>query len=95
MKVISKCIGVKFAAEEHLVALKTHGICAFRVTSEERHKADYPKVGDIIHLLLDDSDRESCNKWRVPVRLASEQIAEDGSSICMFTPAVVTYRRDV
>jgi len=80
---------VKFVDEQHVVSLERYGYCAFRLSKEER-EANHPTIGDVIHLLLDDSGRGR----RVAVRLVADQEEVDGGCTSIYMAAISVFKRD-
>ena len=80
---------VKFADKEQTDSLDKFGFCAFRVSKEDRN-ANHPDVGDVIHLLLDDSTRGR----RVAVRLVADQEQTDGGCISIYAAAISVFKRE-
>lgn len=80
---------VRFADKEHVECLHGFGFCAFRVSKEDR-AANHPDIGDVITLLIDDSDRGR----RVAVRLIADQEQEEGACISIYAAAISVFKRE-
>lgn len=80
---------VKFADRTHVDSLERFGFCAFRLTQKER-ECFHPDVGQIIHLLLDDSTRGR----RVAVRLIADQEESDGGCTSIYAAAISAFKRE-
>ena len=78
--------GVKFADKEHIEALREWGVCAFVLSKSER-ETNHPKVGEIVHLLLDDTS----SGRKTPVRLIAEQELPNGGCISIYVSSMAVW----
>jgi len=82
-----ECKGIMFASTQMIECLEKHGYCV-SVVSKKNSKANHPKIGDCVHLLLDDN---SSTSRRVVVRLVADQKRSDGGLISIYMPFPVVF----
>lgn len=79
--------GVKFIEQAELRSLINHGFCAFVLSKEQRECDGHPEIGDVVHFLLDNSDKGR----KCAGRLVADQPLPDGGCISIYSVAVLIY----